>query len=69
MELTELIGACCVCDKIRIDNEKNLWLSRCENPELYNRLLQGKELTHGYCPEHYQKALKELEEYKRKKKE
>jgi hypothetical protein len=69
MKLTNLICACCIphCDKIRIDSEKDIWLSRSENPELYDKFIEGKELTHGYCPEHFKEAMKEVEEYHRKK--
>ncbi len=62
MELEELLGMCCVCGKIRIDNEKNKWISETENPFLYNSLIKKYEgkITHGYCPEDYAKVMKEI---------
>jgi hypothetical protein len=64
MALNKILGICCIpnCNKIRISNEFNLWLDREENPNLYDRLIQGKELSHGYCPKHYEQAMKEIEE-------
>lgn len=65
----ELIGACCKCDKIRIDlslfiRSTSLWLGRNENAELYDELIKGKYLTHGYCPQHFNEAMEEVERYK-----
>jgi hypothetical protein len=68
MALNDIIGICCIptCNRIRVNNEANLWLGRDENPHLYDELIQGKRLSHGYCPEHYEQAIKELEEDKHK---
>jgi len=66
MTLNDIIGICCIpnCGKIKINTKSNLWMGRDENPDLYDELIQGKRLSHGYCTEHYEQAMKELEEYK-----
>jgi hypothetical protein len=64
----EVIGACCKCDKIRIDISlfikiDSIWLGKSENPLLYDEFTKGKEFTHGYCPEHFEEAMEEAREY------
>jgi hypothetical protein len=64
MTTSKLLGACCMCDKIRTDDKNDLWISRDENPELYDNLVKAMPLTHGYCPTHFEEAKKELKRYK-----
>jgi hypothetical protein len=64
----ELIGACCLCDQIRIDidlfiKSESIWFGKSENPQLYNEFTKGKMFTHGYCPEHYKRAMEEVRKY------
>jgi hypothetical protein len=61
MTLNNILGICCIpnCNKIRISDEFNLWLGREEDTKLYDRLIQGKDLSHGYCPEHSEQVMKE----------
>jgi len=56
--LDKVLGICCVCRKIRINNE---WLKEQDNPELYGRFIKKYEgrLSHGYCPEHKKAAMEE----------
>ena len=70
----EFIGACCLCDKIRINlflfiKSESIWFGKSENPQLYDEFTKGKILTHGYCPEHYKMAMEEVRKYCEEKNE
>jgi hypothetical protein len=56
------IPICCVCNKIRISDNPQIWLAREEDEKKYNNLIEGKKFTHGYCPEDYEKTMRALEE-------
>ena len=59
-----------MCEKIRIDDKGNRWLKREDNPVLYNRFVDRfkERISHGYCPEDYEKAIEEVENFKNKNK-
>ncbi len=69
MEEEKILGMCCVCKKIKIDDESDLWLGREDNPVLYDRFLDRfkERISHGYCPEDFKKAMKDVEEFKKNK--
>ena len=56
--LQGLIPMCAHCKKVR--NDGGYW----EKVEVFINSQTGRQLTHGYCPECYIEALKELEELK-----
>lgn len=58
----EVLGICSVCKKIRIDNENNTWMSKENQPKLYERYIQKyeKKLTHSYCDPCYTKELSKI---------
>ena len=58
----ELLVMCCVCKKIRIDDENDLWLSREDNPVLYDKLINrfDERISHTYCPEDYEIVMEEI---------
>jgi len=68
----ELLVACCVCKRIRIDGNADyddrdgFWLSREQNPEGYDSIMRDykDKISHGYCPQHLEEAMKEVEEFK-----
>jgi hypothetical protein len=64
-----LMTMCCVCKKIKIDGDKELWLSEKDNPELYQEYLDecGEAISDGYCPEDLKKRMQEVEGFKRLK--
>ncbi len=68
----ELLTVCCAhgCDKIRIDDDKNLWLSRENDRVQYDELMNqfAERISHGLCPEDYEVAMKEAREYNPSKK-
>lgn len=52
------------CAKIRIDDEADVWISGEENRELYDRYIKAygdMQLSHGYCPGHIDKLMKEID--------
>lgn len=51
----EYIVACCVCYKIKDDN--NNWI---EDNVLYTKLEEQGYISHGYCPPCLEKAIKEI---------
>jgi len=58
----ELLPMCSVCEAIRIVDEPETWLKKGD--KYYDRLLQlyEKEISHTYCPEDFEKAMKEAEQ-------
>jgi len=56
--LQGLIPICAHCKKVR--NDGGYW----EKVQDFINSQTGRQLTHGYCPECYVEALKELEELK-----
>lgn len=66
LEKNNFLAMCCKCPTIRVSNEFNLWLSQNDNSRLYNLLVEsyGKNISHGYCPKHYEEAMSEIEKYK-----
>lgn len=66
MTTVEFLGACCMCDKIRISENPIRWIGREPYNKLYDLFIQEFELSHGYCPEHYEEAKRDVQEYKRK---
>jgi len=66
MNKKELLVMCCVCQKIRIDDTSDFWLSREENPEGYDSIMKEyeKRISDTYCSEHLEKAMKEVKRYK-----
>ena len=61
----KVLGMCCRCETIRVDNENNLWLKREDNAVLYDEMVKSFEgrISHGYCPEHYKMAMEEVRRY------
>ncbi len=62
MALDEVLGICMTCKKIRVSKEKNLWLKREDDIDMYDNLMnayKGK-LIHTYCPEDFEKKMKEI---------
>jgi hypothetical protein len=57
------IAICCVCNKVRISDNPQIWLAKEEDEKKYNDLIKEKKFTHTYCPEDYQKVMKEIEDY------
>ena len=54
---------CCVCKKIRMNDEKDLWMRREDNPVLYDESVNrfGGRVSDTYCPEDYERVMKEIE--------
>jgi len=65
---SKLLGICSVCKSIRISNNPPVWMSRDVDPNLYDMYMKKYKdnLTHGYCPDDYEKAKKELDEFKKR---
>lgn len=59
-----VLAICSECKKIRIDNENDIWLAEQGNERLYGRYMEkySEILSHTYCHDCYDEALKELEE-------
>lgn len=53
-QLTGLLPICCVCKKVRDD--QNYW----HQVEAYIAQHTGAQFSHGYCPDCYQQALQEI---------
>jgi len=53
-QLSGLLPICCVCKKIRNDEDCR------EQVESYISKRTETQLSHGYCPEYCQKAVEEL---------
>ncbi len=66
----KILTMCCVCKKIKINDEFDLWLKREDNSVLYNRFINkfGERVSDGYCPEDLEKAMEEVKQYKLDKK-
>ena len=58
----DVLTMCSVCQKIRVGDESDLWLNEEDNPELYGRYIKKFEgrISHGYCPEDYEKEMKKI---------
>ena len=54
-QLTGLLPICCVCKKIRDD--QNYW----QQVESYISKRTDAQFSHGYCPDCYKKAIQEAE--------
>ena len=65
MTKNELLTICMGCQRVRINDESNLWLSKEENPNLYEGLLEEHEgnLSHGYCPPCGERAMEEADNF------
>ena len=65
MTIEKLLWMCCECRKIKDEDGKIF--GEKDNPEKYNRLLKeyGKNITHGYCPEDYEKKIESIRKMKR----
>ena len=66
LEESDILTRCCVCKSIKVDG---VWMRKETNPKLYDRFIEkysqeGKGISDGYCPEDFQKALKEIENFK-----
>lgn len=47
---SNLIEICAECKSIVIQkNPKPVWASREEFPELYDKIIENKEISHGMC--------------------
>lgn len=51
----KIITKCCVCGKVNIENQ---WVYL---PDTY--ITRQYKYSHGYCPEDYEKALREVMDY------
>lgn len=63
-EKKELIPVCCVCQKIRIDNDKNLSNGAFIMPENFVWGQGDFSITSTYCPECAQKTFDDLKKLK-----
>jgi len=55
----EMLSICSFteCARIKVDDELEKWISRDDNPELYDRYIEAyrdMKLSHGYCPRCYE---------------
>ena len=71
-EIKNLVGACCVCHRIRTNNERNIWESSDE--EAYKIANSGAlgdwiNLSHSYCPPCGEAAFAELRDYRERQAE
>lgn len=59
--IENIIVQCCDCKKVRIDDKQNIWKYK-PIPDYCK-----KNISHGYCPDCFEKAIKEIpkEEYKK----
>lgn len=59
-----VLGMCLICKKIRVGDKNDLWLKREDNPVLYDRLCEAfqNRISHGYCPEDFQKFIQSCDE-------
>jgi len=66
MTVDKVLGICLTCKKIRVNKERNLWLAREEDADMYNNLMKAYEgrLTHTYCPEDFEKRMEEIKRMK-----
>jgi hypothetical protein len=66
MTIDKVLGICLTCKKIRVDKERNLWFAREEDTGMYDNLMTAYKgrLTHTYCPEDFEKKMKEIERMK-----
>ena len=60
----DVLGICSYveCKRIRIDDDEDTWISRGDNPELYDRYIKVYEgvNSHSYCPGCEKKVEEEL---------
>ncbi len=65
MTKNEFLVECSVCKKIKLDDEKEIWISRNENPILYDSLQDTykENISHGYCPKDSEQFNKEIDKY------
>lgn len=57
-----ILPVCCVCKKIRDDNEPDSSEGHWVDADIYLQHKAKINITHGYCPECYKKSMAELEE-------
>ncbi|MBU3907389.1 MAG: hypothetical protein KKA64_04025 [Nanoarchaeota archaeon] len=52
-DLGDVLGVCCVCNAIRINDERNSWLDKKDDSEIYDKVFNKyeKRHSHTYCPE------------------
>lgn len=43
----KFIGMCCVCNKIRISKDPEVWIDK--NDERYQDILKESKISHTYC--------------------
>ena len=70
-EIGNIVGACCVCHRIRTNNEKNIWESSDEEAyKIANSGVLGNwiNLSHGYCPPCGEAVFAEIEKVKDERK-
>jgi len=51
---------CCVCKKIRTNNDKPKDILSWSNMESYLQINNNIKFSHTYCPECYEKAIKDM---------
>lgn len=56
----EILPVCCVCKKIRDDNGKEPGQGKWMDSDVFLARKTGIDITHGYCPDCYEKSLKSL---------
>jgi len=58
----DLLAVCSNCRKIRVDDDEDVYLSKEDNQELYDKYIKVYEgnLTYGYCPPCFRKAREEM---------
>lgn len=64
MENREILTICCECKKIAVDKEHGMWLAEDVSPRLYQKYMEAfpkDKISHGYCPECFEKAEKRRE--------
>jgi hypothetical protein len=60
-QLSGIVPICAACKKIR--NDSGYW----QQVEQFVADHSDAKFSHGYCPDCYQKEMKKIEEYKRRK--